>query len=182
MAYMNRYVRVAVHRLPYLGVILFLVASAPRESPLPRLSHLLALALGMTAGTALFAVLARRLRPPPVATPHVARAMGILTPRLLIGALVEETFWRYLVLCSLIATIGLTGAVLVTTISFALAHIHYGLRRARVHLVTGATFTCVYLGSGHLVAAVAAHLTYNLLVVAATTGWTSAPAVAEGAR
>jgi membrane protease YdiL (CAAX protease family) len=178
---MNPYVRFAVHRIPYLAVALALVTSAPRESPVPRLSHLLALTLGLAAGAALFAVLSRRLRPPPVAAPHVARVVGMLTPRLLVGALVEEVFWRYLVLCGLIAAIGLPLALLVTTTSFALAHVHFGVRRARVHLVTGATFACVYLVSGHLVAAVTAHAIYNLLVVAATTGWTSTPVVARSA-
>jgi membrane protease YdiL (CAAX protease family) len=108
--------------------------------------------------------------------------MGMLTPRLLIGAVVEETFWRYLVLSSLTAAVGLPSAVLVTTTSFALAHIHFGFRRARGHVVTGATFAGVFLVSGHLIAPIAAHLAYNLLVVGATTGWTNAPAAAEGAR
>jgi membrane protease YdiL (CAAX protease family) len=176
---MNRYARLTLHRLPHLGVGVFLAAFVPRASLVPRLSQLASVAVGVTAGAILFGILARCLRPPPLAAPHVARTVGLLTPRVAVGALVEETFWRYLVLCSLIAPLGLCAAVLTTTAAFALAHLHQGVRRVRVHLLTGATFAYLYVGSGHLAAAIAAHASYNLLVIAATTAWAHSSVAVE---
>jgi membrane protease YdiL (CAAX protease family) len=117
-----------------------------------------AVAAGCAAGIALFAAVARRsprlaatASPLPVAVAKHA-VLGLL-------AVNEELVWRRLVLGEALHG-GPVAAVAASTLGFALLH------RARrpTHLVTGATFGAVYVATGALAAAIAAHWTYNTLV------------------
>jgi ABC-2 type transport system ATP-binding protein len=126
------------------------------------------LAVSVVAGAvvagALFCLLARRLPTLRVASgrrPAVAIGGG----RLAVRAAGEEVIWRWWLLGSLVATIGAPAALGVSTACFALAHAGWqGRRGVAVHLVTGSSFGAVFLATGRLAAAVAAHAGYNLLV------------------
>ena len=123
-----------------------------------------ALALGVLAGGAAFVALARR---------RVAASSFAALPRerlLARGAVLiaksaeEEAIWRTLVLGALVHPLGAAGALAVSTVLFAAAHVGRLGRRAWWHLATGATFGLAYLATGRLIAAIAAHGTYNILV------------------
>jgi membrane protease YdiL (CAAX protease family) len=115
--------------------------------------------LGVSAGVVLYVVVSRQL---PV-LPSRARPLPLaLATALFLGvaAVNEEVVWRRVVLGELLRfspSAALAGSML----GFAVAH------RARpgVHLLTGAAFGAVYLGTGALAASVAAHWTYNLLLL-----------------
>ena len=123
-----------------------------------------ALALGVLAGVAAFVALARR---------RVAASSFAALPRerlLARGAVLiaksaeEEAIWRTLVLGAFVHPLGAAGALAVSTVLFAAAHVGRLGRRAWWHLATGATFGFAYLATGRLIAAIAAHGTYNILV------------------
>jgi len=123
-----------------------------------------ALALGVLAGGAAFVALARR---------RVAASSFAALPRerlLARGAVLiaksaeEEAIWRTLVLGAFVHPLGAAGALAVSTVLFAAAHVGRLGRRAWWHLATGATFGFAYLATGRLIAAIAAHGTYNILV------------------
>ncbi len=67
--------------------------------------------------------------------------------------------WRRF-LFGVLAAAGTVPAAVVTTVAFAATHRH----GRRAHLLTGAMFCGAYLATGRLIAAVAAHAAYNLLV------------------
>ena len=127
-----------------------------------------ALTVGVGAGTALFVALARR-RPP-------LKALGRLPPRrllarsllLVVKSAEEEALWRGVVLGHLGLLLGRAGALVVSTAVFAGAHVRRQRAGAVAQLATGSVFGLVYLTTGRLVAAFAAHGTYNLLVGTAT--------------
>jgi membrane protease YdiL (CAAX protease family) len=129
-----------------------------------------ATALGLAAGVALFATVARRAprlsgvgRPLP-ATMAKHAFLGLF-------AVNEELVWRRLVLGETLAA-GTVAAVAGSTLGFAFLH----RSRRAVHVVTGGTFAGVYVASGSLVASIAAHWTYNTLI-AAVVERARAPAV-----
>lgn len=127
--------------------------------PRPR-SHLpcpLALLLGVTAGAGLFAAASSRLP----ALRRSRTAVGTVLRHAVFGvsAVAEELVWRRAVLGELLA-FGPLVALAVSSAGFAAAH-----RRGKVlHLGTGGVFGGVYLATGLLVAAVAAHWAYNAFV------------------
>jgi membrane protease YdiL (CAAX protease family) len=147
-----------------------LLVWAPLAGLQPRVGALLAACGGIGAGVALFVTLARRA--PQRFRPHAVaiRALVLTAPALLAAAVGEEAIWRYLLLGVLRGLAGTSGALAASTAAFAFAHGLGGVRAVRIHVVTGACFGTVYIASGRLVAAVAAHLAYNLLVVAARAG------------
>jgi ABC-2 type transport system ATP-binding protein len=127
-----------------------------------------ALAAGVASGLALFVALARRR--PAVAAP-AARARRRLAARSAVLAATsarEEALWRGLLLGLLLDPLGRGGAVVVSTVLFAGAHVAGQGRVAAVHLLTGGAFAAVYLATGRLFAAIAAHGTYNVLVGASS--------------
>jgi ABC-2 type transport system ATP-binding protein len=75
----------------------------------------------------------------------------------------EEAIWRALLL-GLLLPIGCAGALAVSTVLFAAAHVGRLGRKAWAHLATGSLFGLAYLATGRLGAAIAAHGTYNVLV------------------
>ena len=64
--------------------------------------------------------------------------------------------------------LGRAGALAASTALFGAAHVRRQRTAAVAHIATGSVFGVVYLATGRLVAAVAAHGAYNLLVGAAT--------------
>ena len=127
-----------------------------------------ALAAGVAVGVALFACLARR--PFPVAAlgrvsrPRLAARSAILA----VKSAQEEALWRGVVLGSLAVVVGRAEALAASSILFAAAHVPHQRSRAVVQLATGTSFGLVYVATGRLLAAIAAHTAYNLLVGAAT--------------
>jgi membrane protease YdiL (CAAX protease family) len=132
-----------------------------------RLPLWLWLAGGSLAGTALFCALAgARARPPSGAA---MRALAGRRGALLAGrAAVEEVAWRGFLLGGLAAPLGWAAALGVTSAAFALAHGNAHGRLRLVHVLTGGVFGGLYLAGGRLASAVAAHIVYNGLVVAAS--------------
>ena len=125
----------------------------------PGISPLLALSIGLGCGVALFIALARQLPPRPRAP---GRSLSRVT-FLVAWAAVEEILWRWLVLGGLATATGWPIALGVSSIAFAATH-RWGRRS---QLVTGTTFGLVYLATGRLLAAVATHAAYNLVLAEA---------------
>lgn len=111
--------------------------------------------LGLAAGSALFLALARR--PPACLRPRPAQALVVVC-----WSWVEEALWRRLLLGGAALAVGAPAALAAATALFALAH-----RDRAVHALTGAVFGGLYVATGRLTGAAAAHAAYNLLVAAA---------------
>ena len=123
-------------------------------------------ALAVPVAPLLFAALAGRA--PQLRWPGPRRTAvvgGVVFAR----AALEELFWRGLVLGAVAGAILAPGALALSSVGFAYAH-----RRCR-HAVSGAAFGALYLASGRLVAPIAAHGLYNLIV------WADRRQVAEAA-
>ena len=149
-----------------------LLAWAPIERPVPRVGLGAAAILGTVLGCGTFVLLARDL--PPLGRPAVARAVALVAPVVALGAAGEEAVWRFGALRGLEPALGSTGALALSTVGFAAAHLGRAPFRALpTHLLTGAAFACAYVLTGRLVAAVVAHVVYNVLVVAACAAWLS---------
>lgn len=127
-----------------------------------------ALVLGCLAGAAVFLLLARR--------PIGRSALSALPGRRLLArsavltakSAEEEAVWRGIVLGLLLPPLGPFGALASSSVLFAGAHARRLGRRAWAHLATGAAFGLAYLATGRVLAAMAAHSTYNVLVGVAT--------------
>jgi membrane protease YdiL (CAAX protease family) len=162
--------RALLLRLVACALVVALVIWSPVAFPQPRLGLGEAVVAGTGAGALLFAALARRV--PPVLRGAVARSVAFAAPAVVIGAAGEEIVWRYAVLGGFRLVVGAAGAVALSTVAFAAAHVGRAPPRLLwVHGLTGATFGGVYVLSGRLEAAIAAHALYNLLVVAASRAW-----------
>jgi ABC-2 type transport system ATP-binding protein len=165
----------AVGRLAAWGASGALAAGlAPPIVPLLGLGPLAPL-LGVTAGMLVFAALARRRVPGTAFAAGRRRRLALRTVVLSVKSFQEEAIWRALVLGALVAPLGRGGALAASTTLFAAAHVTKQGRRAAVQLATGATFGVVYLSTGRLSAAVAAHATYNGLVGVAVGGGAASP-------
>lgn len=153
---------------------------APPVAPLLTAGPL-APALGVSAGALLFVALARRRLPAGAFRAEQSRRLAARTAILGVKSFQEEALWRALVLGALVDPLGRGGALGVSTLLFAAAHVGRQGRRAAVQLATGTSFGAVYLLTGRLAAAVAAHATYNVLVGAAAMS-VSAPTAAVPRR
>jgi ABC-2 type transport system ATP-binding protein len=147
----------------WTGTVVLALAVAPTVDPLLDEPGA-AVPLGICAGAALFAVLARRGISPAalVAVPRdrlIARTV-VLT----VKAAHEEAVWRAVVLGFLVGPIGRAGALAVSTCLFAAAHVNRLGARAVQHLATGVVFGLAYLATGRLAAAIGAHAAYNVLI------------------
>lgn len=155
--------RLAAGPLGLAAAALLLLALAPVRRPEPRLPLGWGLAVGLAAGTGVFAALARDLRP---RTPN--RALARALPAIALGAGAEETIWRWGALGGLTPLIGYGAAFGAATAGFALAHGELrSPRRVGVRVLLGAAFGGVFVLTGRLSVAVVAHAFYNLLVVGA---------------
>jgi ABC-2 type transport system ATP-binding protein len=155
---------VTVARLAWwTSTVALAVALAPPIDPL--FDHAAAaVPFGICAGVVLFAAVARtRLSPAALATVPRGRLVG-RTLALTIKAAHEEAVWRAVALGSLVGPIGRAGALAVSTVLFAAAHVSRLGARATQHLATGAVFGLTYLATGRLAAAIGAHATYNVLI------------------
>lgn len=122
---------------------------------------------GVLVGLLLFATIARRQA---VAT-HSSLPPRRLVARsavLTLKSAQEEALWRALLLGSLVAPLGRLGALALATVLFSAVHVWDQGRRALVHIATGGVFGAVYVGTGRLSAAVAAHAAYNVAIGAAS--------------
>jgi len=147
----------------WTATVVVAVAIAPRIDPL--FGHgSAALPLGIGVGTLLFAALARkRVSPAALAAVPTERLLArsvVLTVR----AAHEEALWRALTLGLLVGPIGRAGALALSTLLFAAAHVNRLGTRAGQHLATGTVFGLAYLATGRLAAAIGAHATYNVLI------------------
>jgi membrane protease YdiL (CAAX protease family) len=146
---------------------LALLAALDPDRPMARMPLAGAVALGGVAGYALCLTLLGGRPTGPVAMPlPLVVASGAL---LGVAAAGEEVVWRRVVLGELLRS-GPILALAGSSLGFALAH------RARpgLHLGTGAVFGGVYLATGVLAASIAAHWSYNVLLL-----WASARARVE---
>ncbi len=109
----------------------------------------------------LFAAVDRSVPRP--ARPRMPRGVGLARAAiLLVLAVNEEAIWRRVVLGEGLA-VSPGFALAVSSFGFAFTH----RTQRTMHVVTGGAFGLVYLATGALLAAVATHVVYNLLVAAA---------------
>jgi membrane protease YdiL (CAAX protease family) len=137
-----------------LALLFFL---APPRPP-ARLAWPVAGVTGAWCGVLLFAVLARRR---PRFPPPASRWPVLLGKLAFLGlwAANEEVVWRRVAAGELLHD-GVVPALAASTAGFAFVH----SGRRTVHLGTGGMFGALYLSTGVLVASIAAHWTYNVLV------------------
>jgi membrane protease YdiL (CAAX protease family) len=124
------------------------IAAPPRRLTLPA-----AAAAGIAAGAVLYVLLVRRA----AATPW-----RLLLPALA-GAVSEEVVWRWGVLAGTAPRLGWGGALALSSVGFAYRHTRSDGLAA--YLALGLGFGGVFLATGRLAAAVAAHAAYNALVL-----------------
>jgi membrane protease YdiL (CAAX protease family) len=138
-----------------LSITLLATLSPPR--PELRIPALTATAVGAGAGAILYATVAKRRPSLPLLLPDAVARCFVLA----LAAANEEVLWRLVILGELLHA-GAAAALAGSTLGFALAH------RARpgLHLGTGFVFGGLYLATGALGASIAAHLTYNLGLLA----------------
>ena len=128
----------------------------------PALGSQASVLIGPAVGAGLFLGLAGI--PSTLRAPTIPRAAWLAA-----SAAFEELAWRAVALAALAAWMGVLAALLVTSAGFAAAHRARLGRRASVHVLTGAGFGAAFVCAG-LVAAIAAHWVYNLLVDLAVRG------------
>jgi membrane protease YdiL (CAAX protease family) len=138
-----------------LSALLVLWVSPPR--PEARITSLGAVLVGTVSGVGLYGAVARRRPFLPSLLPGVGAKCSILA----LAAVNEEILWRRVVLGELLHS-GAPAALAGSSLAFGLAH------RARpgLQLATGLAFGALYLATGALGACIAAHLTYNLCLLA----------------
>jgi ABC-2 type transport system ATP-binding protein len=127
----------------------------------------IALPSGILAGLLLFALLSRAWVSIGIFRRNRAAALTARGGYLVLRSAVEEIFWRGLGIGVLAPLIGTVPALVVTTVGFAASHLPKLGRHSAVHLLTGAVFGGLYLVGGGLAAPIAAHATYNLMIVLA---------------
>jgi ABC-2 type transport system ATP-binding protein len=154
--------RTGVHAAVAVALLASAQVSFHRRVPLTA-----AVAIGLAAAIVLFAALVHarvRFRPKRWRAPALVARGGFFAVR----SASEEVAWRWFLLGSLAPAVGMLGAFAASTAGFALAHA--GPERVRsvvVHALTGGVFGAVFIVTGSLLAAVAAHGGYNLLVLLA---------------
>ena len=140
------------------AIVLALLSSVTPAFPPARAPCPVAVVIGVCAGATLFTAITRRW---PLLPPRGAWTSVLLGRLAFFGlwATNEEILWRRVVLGELLS-FGLAPALAASTVGFALMH----RTRRLVHLGTGSVFAALYVGTGALVASVAAHWVYNVLV------------------
>jgi membrane protease YdiL (CAAX protease family) len=153
----------ALHELLFAALLAAGVAAGAMPHLHARVSLPGALALGAAVGVALAQALAGR----PI-RPRLRRPRAAAGPLLLAGrAGLEEVAWRGFLLGALVPAVGPAAATAASSVVFACAHPVRRRADRLVHVLTGAAFGLVYVASGRLLAAVAAHVAYNALLAAA---------------
>lgn len=147
-------VRAAIALQGAYAVAAILLLALPAIAPPPaRSGQLVAAAAGLATAAVLHLGLARGREPPP---------RRLLVPAVAAGVS-EEAVWRWGLLAGTAPYLGWSGAFVLSTLLFACRH----TRSAGLadYLVLGAAFGGVFLVTGRLVAAIAAHAAYNALVL-----------------
>ncbi len=139
----------------YAAAAGLLLAFAHIAPPRQRLGSLAATTAGLSLAVALYLALARGAETPD---------RRLLVPALGAGA-TEEVVWRWGVLAGAAPALGWAAALALSTWGFALRHTRS--ENLAAYLVLGASFGGVFLATGRLVAAIAAHAGYNALVLMA---------------
>jgi membrane protease YdiL (CAAX protease family) len=122
-----------------------------------------AVPLGVLVGLGLFAMLARRRIHLGAWIRNSRRRVLARCAVLVTRSAYEEALWRGLLLGALLP-LGRVQALLVGSTLFAAAHVPRLGARAATHLWTGAAFGGIYLLTGALEAAIAAHAAYNVAI------------------
>jgi membrane protease YdiL (CAAX protease family) len=151
--------RAALVQLASAAAAAALLMLAPIQGPTPRTDGAAAVAVGVGIGMLLFSLLGR---PGPLALP---------TPRLVAlasaVAATEEVVWRWGVVAGALPLVGAVGALAAGSVGFAFGHVPMrAVHRLPPYLAVGAAFGIVFLVTGRLAAAIAAHCAYNTLVLA----------------
>lgn len=121
-----------------------------------------AVPLGATAGTMLYALLARAL--PRL---QVAPLMSAALWASIASAAAAEVVWRGWLTTAAVPPEMVPYVVAASIAGFAVVHLpHQGGSGVAVHTLTGATFAATVLAGG-LFAAIAAHVTYNVWILMA---------------
>jgi ABC-2 type transport system ATP-binding protein len=162
------------------AIPLLVTGVVPR--PDPHMPIPTGLAVAALAGVLLFVVLVGRRRRVLACLHAGARDVPTLVPLVAAGATGEESVWRLGTLQGLRGPIGLPAAFLGSSLLFALAHGARTPRPLTLHALTGGTFGAVFLATGRLTAAIAAHGTYNALVLAAAAGERHRSSAGSGLR
>jgi membrane protease YdiL (CAAX protease family) len=145
-------------RVLVCGVTIGVVTAVGLPSCHPFVTGLIAVPIGLLAGSALFAALAGVPR-----LPGMRRSLPVRLAYLAAGAALEEVLWRGFLLAALMPSLGRAAALGISAVGFAAAHVGALGRQAAVHLLTGTGFGGAFLIAG-LPAAIAAHAVYNTLV------------------
>ena len=147
---------------------------SPTPPPRTPLGNMASVPIGVLAGVALFAALARA-RPRVLITPLALGTAFVVA----CAGMSEEAVWRAFALGRISPTVGAGAAVALTTVAFAAAHVPMlRVRGAAVQVVTGATFGTLFVATGSLVVCAVAHATYNLFAVLGRGGTRPASALA----
>lgn len=152
----------APHELLFAGLLAAGVAIGAMPHVSPRLPAAAAMLGGLAAGVCLYRVLAGRWPPRQFRRRPSAGGAIVVAAR----AAGEEVAWRGFLLGALAPALGTAGAIPLSSAVFACAHRVDRSRDRLVHLLTGSVFGLVYVSTGRLTAAVAAHVAYNALAVA----------------
>ncbi|HEY1367948.1 MAG TPA: ATP-binding cassette domain-containing protein [Gaiellaceae bacterium] len=150
------------------AVPLLVTSAVPR--PEAHTSPTAALVLSAVAGALLFRVFVGRHRRVVACLRAGAQSVPALVPLVALGAATEESVWRLGALQGFRGVVGLPAAFVGSSLLFALAHGARALRPLSLHALSGAAFGAIFLATGRLTAAIAAHGTYNALVLAAAAG------------
>ncbi len=82
----------------------------------------------------------------------------------IVGPLREETIFRFGGITAIYALTGsLLGGVALSSVAFGLGHFYQGAGNAMIHILGGLILAFAFL-TGGLLAAIAAHATYNLII------------------
>jgi len=154
------------YSLVQAGIAFSLVGSGAVSLQCDAARDLSGVGLGTAAGIILFYLLAYDGAARPLRAER--SAIVKLTALLAVVSVAEEIVWRGYALATLRATTGPLTALAATSLGFAAAHATtQGWTGIRTHLVTGAVIGLAFILTRSLAAAVATHLSYNLMFVRA---------------
>jgi hypothetical protein len=140
-------------QIAYAVTAIVLLAAGHISGPPTHLRQPLAIAAGLVLAGLLYALLARGSQPP---------TRSLLVPALL-AAVTEEVVWRWGVLAGVAPRVGWGAALALSAFGFAYRHTRSNGLVA--YLVLGGAFGGIFLATGRLTAAIAAHAGYNALTI-----------------
>jgi membrane protease YdiL (CAAX protease family) len=96
---------------------------------------------------------------------------------LLAPAILEELVYRQALLVLLSQAAGVVAAAVVTTVSFGLIHLYFGVQAVVSKMIIGAVFVAIVLSGGGLLSVILGHTVLNATVYAVRTGRIRSPLV-----